>query len=122
MTDYLALLRQYEPENAQEGNCVNRVKGFTHFTQEANHVFSEHSDTSERHGVSPRSAAESAEVAELRRLLTDLMWDAPDEVEPEIERTLADGAMGEALTMYRTVWREYHQLGELPGQPNFRRA
>lgn len=65
-------------------------------------------------------SATPAQVAELRSLLTDLLWDAPGEIEPEIERTLADDALLESLECYRAAWRQYHALGELPGQPNWR--
>ena len=53
-------------------------------------------------------------VTALRSLLVALLWDAPHEVEPEIESTLADGALDEALAMYRRCYSEYRVLGELP--------
>jgi len=60
------------------------------------------------------------EVAKLRRLLRALLHDAPEEVEPEIRRTLRDDALVEALHCYELAHSEYHRAGELPGQPNHR--
>ena len=42
-------------------------------------------------------------VAELRRLLVALLWDDAAGVEPEIERTLRDNALEEALILYRRL-------------------
>lgn len=53
-------------------------------------------------------------VDELRQLLTLLLWDDPQGVEPEIQRTLADHALDEALVMYRQLAADYTRLGELP--------
>lgn len=58
-------------------------------------------------------------VRRLRDLLSELMWDAPDEVEPEVERAIANNAVAETLAMYQLVWREYNAVRELPGQPNW---
>ena len=58
-------------------------------------------------------------VRRLRDLLTELMWDAPDEVEPEVQRAIADNALKETFEMYQRVWREYNQVKELPGQENW---
>ena len=70
--------------------------------------------------VSERVGTAAREVAKLRRLLRVLLHDAPDEVEPEIRRTLRDDALVEALHCYELAHSEYHRAGELPGQPNFR--
>ena len=60
------------------------------------------------------AAASDADVRELRRLLSALLWGAPEEVEPEVQRTLADGAMAEALRCYRQAHAEYLSRGVLP--------
>jgi hypothetical protein len=61
----------------------------------------------------------SMSVRRLRDLLTELMWDAPDEVEPEVQRAVSDNAVKETFEMYQQVWREYNQVKELPGQENW---
>jgi len=61
---------------------------------------------------------ELAKVAELRNLLDALLWDAPHEVEPEIERALRNGTLEEALACYRLCHTEYERLGEPELTPN----
>lgn len=53
-------------------------------------------------------------IDELRQLLKALLWDDPHAVEPEIERTLAEDAVDDALKMYRRLVADYSRLGELP--------
>jgi len=55
---------------------------------------------------------ESAKVAELKALLTVLLWDTPDEVEPEVLRWRANP--DEGLALYRLIYEEYDRLGEIP--------
>jgi len=55
---------------------------------------------------------ELAKRAELSRLLTDLLWDAPEEVEQEALRWAANLEQG--LALYRLVYEEYDRLGEIP--------
>jgi hypothetical protein len=61
---------------------------------------------------------ELAKVSELCDLLDALLWDAPYEVEPEIERALRNGALEEALPCYRFCYEECERLGELKVAPN----
>jgi hypothetical protein len=49
----------------------------------------------------------------LRRLLTALLWDAPEEVEPEVQRAIDDDAVDETLVMYRRCYEDYQRIGEL---------
>jgi len=50
---------------------------------------------------------------ELRRLLTALLWDAPEEVEPEVQRAIQDDAVAATLVMYRRCYEDYQRIGEL---------
>lgn len=59
-------------------------------------------------------------VKRLRDVLTELMWDAPNEVEPEVQRAVSDNAVRETLEMYQLIRREYNEVKELPGQENWR--
>ena len=115
MTDYLAMLKAEEQKHARGGDCVNRAKGFAQFVQLPH---GKHSERSRVPAIRPAAAetlsSSRSGEAELRRLLTDLMWDAPREVEGEIARTLADGALDEDLAMYRRCYAKYRALGELP--------
>jgi len=52
-------------------------------------------------------------IAELRRLLNALLWDAPEEVEPEVQRAIQDDAVAETLVMYRRCYEDYQRIGEL---------
>jgi hypothetical protein len=54
-----------------------------------------------------------AKVDELRRLLSALLWDAPEEVEPEVQRAIRDDAVDETLAMYRRCHEDYTRIGEL---------
>jgi len=63
-------------------------------------------------------AAEHHRVDELTHLLKTLLWDAPYEVEPEIERALRNGSLDEALACYRRCHTEYERLGEPELTPN----
>ena len=63
-------------------------------------------------------AAEHHRVDELTHLLKTLLWDAPHEVEPEIERALRNGSLDEALACYRLCHTEYERLGEPELTPN----
>jgi len=56
--------------------------------------------------------AEHHRLDELRHLLKALLWDAPDEVEPEVLRWKAKP--DEGLALYRLIYEEYDRLGEIP--------
>jgi hypothetical protein len=60
-----------------------------------------------------RDVDQTRQVAELRCLLVELLWDAPNEVEDEIQRTLRDDALDETLAMYRRCYEDYQRIGEL---------
>jgi len=59
-----------------------------------------------------------ARLLELRRLIDELYWDVSQQ-ERQAELSRCADVFDDALRMYQGIWREYHQAGELPGQPNW---
>lgn len=57
------------------------------------------------------------QLAELRRLLNDLLWDAPEQVSATLEKAAKN--IDASLPYWRTVWEDYRRLRELPGRENW---